>query len=80
MTETNLVNRSVAILGMGATGLSVARYLSVKGVSFSLFDSRAEPPALAEVTANYPTTKIITGPFCNEMLVGIDLVVVSQKK
>ena len=77
MTETNLVNRSVAILGMGATGLSVARYLSVKGVSFSLFDSRAEPPTLAEVTANYPTTKIITGPFRNEMLVGIDLVVVS---
>ena len=71
------MNRSVAILGMGATGLSVARYLSVKGVSFSLFDSRAEPPTLAEVTANYPTTKIITGPFRNEMLVGIDLVVVS---
>ena len=77
MTETNLVNRSVAILGMGATGLSVARYLSVKGVSFSLFDSRAEPKTLAEVKANYPTTKIITGPFCNEMLIGIDLIVVS---
>jgi UDP-N-acetylmuramoylalanine--D-glutamate ligase len=77
MTESNLVNRSIAILGMGATGRSVARYLSLKGVSFSWFDSRTEPAALAEVTASYPNTKIVTGPFHNEMWVGIDLAVVS---
>ena len=71
------MNRSIAILGMGATGLSVARYLSVIGVPFSLFDSRTEPPALAEVQGNYPATKIVTGPFRDEILVGIDLVVVS---
>lgn len=35
MTVSNLVNRSIAILGMGATGLSVARYLSVIGAPFS---------------------------------------------
>ena len=58
MTESNLVNRSIAILGMGATGRSVARYLSLKGVSFSWFDSRTEPAALAEVTASYPLSLI----------------------
>jgi len=77
MTVSDLVNRSIAILGMGATGLSVARYLSIIGVPFSFFDSRTEPPALAEVQGNYPTTKIVTGPFRDEILVGIDLVVVS---
>ena len=77
MTVSDLVNRSIAILGMGATGLSVARYLSVIGVPFSLFDSRTEPPTLAEVQGNYPGTKIVTGPFRDEILVGIDLVVVS---
>jgi UDP-N-acetylmuramoylalanine--D-glutamate ligase len=77
MTVSNLVNRSIAILGMGATGLSVARYLSVIGAPFSFFDSRTEPPALAEVQDSYPNTKIVTEPFRDEILVGIDLIVVS---
>lgn len=39
------------VVGLGATGLSVARYLAAQGVPYALTDTRAEPPALAELTA-----------------------------
>ncbi|NNC23721.1 UDP-N-acetylmuramoyl-L-alanine--D-glutamate ligase [Salinisphaera sp. USBA-960] len=37
------------IVGMGATGLSVARYFVRSGTSFAVTDTRATPPAAAEL-------------------------------
>lgn len=39
------------IVGMGATGLSVARYLHATGIDFVVTDSRAEPPKAGELAA-----------------------------
>ena len=46
MTNVIATNRKTAILGMGATGLSAARFLASIGDSFVFADSRSEPPRL----------------------------------
>lgn len=42
---------SVLVVGMGVTGLSVARHLTRQAIPFAVTDSRAEPPEVAELAA-----------------------------
>lgn len=77
MTDVIATNRNTAILGMGATGLSVARFLSSIGKSFVFADSRAEPPHLQEVMKDYPETPVVLGAFDEQLFANIDQVIVS---
>jgi UDP-N-acetylmuramoylalanine--D-glutamate ligase len=43
-----------AIVGLGQTGLSVARFLSKHATPFFVCDTRERPPALAEFKKNFP--------------------------
>ena len=42
------------VVGLGATGLSVARYLMAQGVQVAIADSREQPPGMTELQAEYP--------------------------
>jgi len=42
------------IVGLGATGVAVARYLSARGERVRVVDSRADPPGLKELRASLP--------------------------
>ena len=77
MTDLIATNRNTAILGLGATGLSVARFLSSIGKSFVFADSRTAPPRLAEVRESYPDVPVVLGPFESDLLLSFDSVVVS---
>jgi UDP-N-acetylmuramoylalanine--D-glutamate ligase len=77
MTDLIATNRNTAIVGMGATGLSAARFLSSIGKSFVFADSRTEPPHLSEVREQYPDVSMVLGPFTEDLLLGFDRVVVS---
>jgi len=77
MTDLIATNRNTAIVGMGATGLSAARFLSSIGKSFVFADSRTEPPRLSEVREQYPNVSMVLGPFTEDLLLGFDRVVVS---
>ena len=77
MTDLIATNRNTAIVGMGATGLSAARFLSSLGKTFVFADSRAEPPRLSEVREQYPDVSMVLGPFTEDLLLGFDRVVVS---
>jgi UDP-N-acetylmuramoylalanine--D-glutamate ligase len=77
MTDLIATNRNTAIVGMGATGLSAARFLSSIGKSFVFADSRTEPPRLSEVREQYPNVSMVLGPFAEDLLLGFDRVVVS---
>lgn len=77
MTDLIATNRNTAIVGMGATGLSAARFLSSTGKPFVFADSRTEPPRLAEVREHYPQVPVVLGPFAEDLLLGFDSVVVS---
>jgi len=49
------------VLGLGATGLSIARYLRREGREAIFFDSREEPPALEELKASWPDAEVLLG-------------------
>ena len=72
MTDVIATNRNTAILGMGATGLSVARFLSSIGKSFVFADSRAEPPHLQDVMKDYPDAPLVLGAFDEQLFANID--------
>jgi UDP-N-acetylmuramoylalanine--D-glutamate ligase len=57
-------NRGTAkdlVLGLGATGLSVARYLRRKDIDAVFADSRDEPPGLDDLDKEWPDAEVLLG-------------------
>lgn len=46
------------IVGLGATGVAVARYLALRGERVRVIDSRIAPPGLAELRASCPDVEL----------------------
>ena len=72
-----LADKSVLVLGLGETGLSLARFLHAQGARVRAADSREQPPALAEVRSQLPQVEIFCGAFGDQILSGIDLIAIS---
>jgi UDP-N-acetylmuramoylalanine--D-glutamate ligase len=51
-------NTATLIVGLGKTGLSVARFLHRQGEAVTVIDSRATPPALAELRRELPDIEV----------------------
>lgn len=49
------------VVGLGATGLSIARYLRRAGLAAMFIDSRDEPPAIEELKAAWPEAEVSLG-------------------
>ncbi len=49
------------VLGLGATGLSIARYLQRNDSDAIFLDSRDEPPGIDELKEIFPGAKVILG-------------------
>ena len=49
------------VVGLGATGLSIARYLQRNDTNAIFFDSRDEPPGLEELEEIFPDAKVLLG-------------------
>jgi len=49
------------VVGLGATGLSIARYLQRSEIDATFFDSRDEPPGLDELDEICPDAKVLLG-------------------
>ncbi|TBR44731.1 UDP-N-acetylmuramoyl-L-alanine--D-glutamate ligase [Marinomonas agarivorans] len=56
-------DRVRAVVGLGTTGLSTARFLATKGIDFYVVDSRLSPPGLEEVQKICPQERIYLGDF-----------------
>ena len=69
--------RHVAVLGLGKTGCSVARYLTERGISVEVHDSRDQPPFKTALQQACPSVPIHCGDFSLDCLDRIDLLVVS---
>ena len=65
------------VLGLGDTGLSMARWLARKGAAVRVADSRADAPHAGRLAQELPGVPLTTGPFTDETLRGADLVSVS---
>jgi UDP-N-acetylmuramoylalanine--D-glutamate ligase len=58
-----LHNQSVLILGLGDSGLAMARWCVRQGAQVQVLDTRAEPPHLAVLRDELPTVKFAHGAF-----------------
>lgn len=53
----------VLVVGLGATGLSVAKFLSSKGINLAVTDTREKPPGLVELREFLPDVAVFLGGF-----------------
>jgi UDP-N-acetylmuramoylalanine--D-glutamate ligase len=68
-----LHNQSVLILGLGDSGLAMARWCSRFGAQVQVVDTRAEPPHLAVLRAELPAVKFVHGAFDSNLVEGQDV-------
>ncbi len=70
-------NWKTLVVGLGQTGLSVARYLGGKGVAFAVVDSRENPLGKDELEKEFPNTPTWFGEFQLEPFMQATQLVVS---
>ncbi len=73
----DLAGSSVLVLGLGATGLSMARWLVRRGARVRVADSREAPPNAASLHAELPGVRLDAGPFRATSFEAIDLLAIS---
>lgn len=72
-----LIGKSVLVLGLGETGLSLVRWLTAKGATVRVADSRNNPPSLDLLHKEFPKADIRCGIFRSELLDDIELIAIS---
>jgi UDP-N-acetylmuramoylalanine--D-glutamate ligase len=72
-----LAGKRVLVLGLGDTGLSVAKWVAREGGRSRVADTRAAPPGLAALKAGAPQAEVHCGPLSSRLLDGVDLMCVS---
>lgn len=75
-TELSQFDR-VVVVGLGATGYSVVRYLHSQGIGVSVVDSREQPLLAKQLEDDYPTIVSFYGGLDCEAVTAADLLVVS---
>jgi UDP-N-acetylmuramoylalanine--D-glutamate ligase len=64
--------QSVLILGLGASGLAMARWCVRQGARVTVADTRETPPQLAVLRAECPEATFVAGPFDDALLARAD--------
>lgn len=67
----------MVVLGLGDTGLSMARWLARRKAQVRVADSRAAPPHARTLARELPQVKLATGAFTEKTFSGADLVAIS---
>jgi UDP-N-acetylmuramoylalanine--D-glutamate ligase len=68
-----LHNQSVLILGLGDSGLAMARWCVRNGAQVQVVDTRAEPPHLAALRAELPEVVFVHGAFDARLIEGTEV-------
>ena len=69
----HLRGQRVLVLGLGASGLAMARWCVRAGAQVTVADTRSAPPQLALLQAELPSVRFIAGPFSAELVAGQDV-------
>jgi UDP-N-acetylmuramoylalanine--D-glutamate ligase len=69
-----LQDKNVLILGLGASGLAMARWCMREGAQVTVADTRQEPPQLAALREHVPQATFAAGPFSEALLDGMQAV------
>jgi len=73
----NLAGKEALVLGLGETGLSLARFLDRRGARVRVADTRADPPYRAALAQKVPQAELALGPYHEASFAGIDLLAIS---
>ena len=65
-----LQGQHVLILGLGASGLAMARWCAQAGASVTVADTRDTPPQLLALQAEWPDVRFVPGPFAAGLVEG----------
>ena len=65
-----LHGQHVLILGLGASGLAMARWCARAGADVTVADTRELPPQLATLQAEWPQVKFVSGAFAASLVEG----------
>lgn len=65
------------IVGLGKTGLAIARHLHARGIAFAVTDTRFDPPGLAELKSFAPHTLVSLGSLDGALLTHAREIIVS---
>ncbi len=66
-----MIDKNVLILGLGASGLAMARWCASQGALVRVWDSRANPPQAAALAAEVQGSAFFSGELAAESLDGI---------
>ena len=72
-----LLNLHVLVLGLGDSGLAMARWCASHGATVSAWDTRAQPPQAAALAQHVPGAVTLSGPLTEASFQGIQLVLKS---
>jgi UDP-N-acetylmuramoylalanine--D-glutamate ligase len=73
----NLTGKQALVLGLGISGLSMARWLKRQGARVRAADTRETPPCAAQLASELPDSVIVTGPFRDATFHGVDMIAIS---
>ena len=69
----SLRDQHVLVLGLGASGLAMARWCARAGARVSVLDTRAAPPQAAALQAQVPDAGLLHGNFSADAVQGTDI-------
>jgi len=67
----------VAVVGLGATGVSCVRFLASHGATVSAYDTRSDPPGARDLRTELPEVPLYLGPIAADALGNVDWVALS---
>ncbi len=65
------------VLGLGDSGLAMARWLGMQGFELRVADTRTDPPQRSALAADCPAAEFVGGEFSPALLEGVELVAIS---
>jgi UDP-N-acetylmuramoylalanine--D-glutamate ligase len=72
-----LAGTRALVLGLGASGLSMARWLARQGAAVRVADSRAAPPCVGQLARELPDVPVRLGAFRGQDFSGAQLIAIS---
>jgi UDP-N-acetylmuramoylalanine--D-glutamate ligase len=73
----DLRGKSTLVLGLGQSGLAMARWLVRQGACVRVADSRRSAPQVDALRAALPEVTVLAGPFAPEAFAGVELIAIS---
>ena len=71
--EHTLHGQHIMVLGLGASGLAMARWCAGQGAQVTVLDNRAAPPQAAALAASVPAARLVHGEFDATWIEGSDV-------